>query len=63
MKSGKLIYISIEPRQLATQDMQPVQKTAEQPNLESIILFLAVGFDPATVHSKQRHATRERRMV
>ncbi len=43
--------------------MQPVQKTAAQPNLESNILFLTMGFDPATVHSKQLHATSERRMV
>ncbi len=33
-----------------------------KPGIEHL-LFLAVGFEPATVHSKQLYATTERRMV
>ena len=58
----KLIYISIEQRQLVTQDMQPVKKNSciTKPGIEHL-LFVAEGFGPATVGSKELYASYNRK--
>jgi hypothetical protein len=56
----KLIYVSIEQRHKTCNQFK--NSCITKPGIEHL-LFLAVGFEPATVGSKELYATNERRMV